>query len=50
MKIVGATPEPWLSATRVSLQQLARLKRGDVAISEKDVMIKGAAESDESRG
>jgi OOP family OmpA-OmpF porin len=46
MKIVGATPEPWLSATRVSLQQLARLKRGDVAISAKDVMIEGAAESD----
>jgi outer membrane protein OmpA-like peptidoglycan-associated protein len=46
MKIVGAQPEPWLSATRVALEQLARLRRGDVSISAKDVMIEGAAESD----
>jgi outer membrane protein OmpA-like peptidoglycan-associated protein len=46
MKIVGAPPEPWLSATRVVLEQLARLRRGDVSISAKDVMIEGAAESD----
>jgi len=46
MKIVGAQPEPWLSATRVALEQLGRLKRGDVALSGKEVMIEGAAESD----
>jgi outer membrane protein OmpA-like peptidoglycan-associated protein len=46
MKVVGATPEPWLSATRVALEQLARLRRGDVEMSDKTLMIEGAAESD----
>lgn len=46
MKIVGAPPEPWQSATRVALEQLARLRRGDVEISAKDLMIEGAAESE----
>lgn len=46
MKVVGAQAEPWLSATRVALEQLAQLRRGDVSISAKDVMIEGAAESD----
>lgn len=46
MKVVGAQPEPWLSATRVALEQLARLRRGDVVITAKDVMIEGAAESE----
>jgi outer membrane protein OmpA-like peptidoglycan-associated protein len=46
MKIVGASPEPWLSATHVALAQLSRLRRGDVEISGKKLMIEGAAESD----
>jgi len=46
MKIVGASPEPWLSATRVALQQLARLRSGDVDISSKDLTIEGVAETD----
>jgi outer membrane protein OmpA-like peptidoglycan-associated protein len=50
MKIVGASPEPWLSVTRVALEQLARLRRGDVEISAKDLMIEGAAETDKVAG
>jgi outer membrane protein OmpA-like peptidoglycan-associated protein len=46
MKIVGAASEPWLSATRVALEQLAKLRRGDVAISGKDLMIEGAVENE----
>jgi outer membrane protein OmpA-like peptidoglycan-associated protein len=46
MKIVGASPEPWLSATHLALEQLSRLRRGDVEISAKDLTIEGAAESD----
>ncbi len=46
MKIVGAPPEPWQAATRVALEQLARLRRGDVQMSGKEVMIQGAAESE----
>jgi OmpA-OmpF porin, OOP family len=46
MNVVGASPEPWLSATRVALEQLARLRRGEVDISAKDLMIEGAAETD----
>jgi len=46
MKIVGASPEPWLSATHVALEQLSRLRRGDVSISGKDLMIEGSAETD----
>jgi outer membrane protein OmpA-like peptidoglycan-associated protein/osmotically-inducible protein OsmY len=47
MKIVGATPEPWLSATHIGLEQLARLQRGDVSLSGKELTIKGAADSEQ---
>jgi outer membrane protein OmpA-like peptidoglycan-associated protein/osmotically-inducible protein OsmY len=48
MKIVGASREPWLSAAHVALEQLARLNHGDVAISAKDLMIEGSADSDQT--
>jgi outer membrane protein OmpA-like peptidoglycan-associated protein len=47
MKIVGATPEPWLSAAHLGLEQLARLRSGDVSLAAKSMTIKGAAESDQ---
>jgi outer membrane protein OmpA-like peptidoglycan-associated protein len=46
MKIVGAASEPWLSATQVALEQLARLRSGDVGISSKALMIEGVADND----
>lgn len=50
MKIVGASPEPWLSATRIALEQLALLRSGDVDISSKDLTIEGVAETDKTAG
>ncbi len=47
MKIVGAASEPWSSATHLGLEEMARLKNGEVSISGKDFVIKGAAESDQ---
>lgn len=47
MKIVGASPEPWMSATRIALEQLARLRRGDVSISAKQLTIKGATDNEQ---
>lgn len=47
MKIVGASPEPWMSATRLSLEELSRLRHGTVSIAAKEVMIEGAAESEQ---
>jgi outer membrane protein OmpA-like peptidoglycan-associated protein len=47
MKIVGASAEPWMSATRIGLEQLARLRRGDVSLAAKELTIKGAADSEQ---
>jgi len=47
MKIVGASSEPWSSAAHLGLEEMARLKRGEVAISGKELVIRGAAESDQ---
>ncbi|MFA5955892.1 OmpA family protein [Hyphomicrobium sp.] len=47
MKIVGASPEPWSSAAHLGLEEMARLKNGEVSISGKEFTIKGAAESDQ---
>ena len=46
MKIAGAAAEPWMSITRLSIAQLAKLKRGEVALSGKEITIRGAAASD----
>ncbi|MFT3730260.1 MAG: OmpA family protein [Hyphomicrobium sp.] len=46
MKIVGASSEPWSSAAHLGLQEMARLKNGEVSIAGKELVIKGAAESD----
>jgi len=47
MKIVGAASEPWSSAAHLGLEEMARLKNGEVSISGKDFVIKGAAESEQ---
>jgi OmpA-OmpF porin, OOP family len=47
MKIVGASAEPWMSATRIGLEQLARLRRGDVSLAAKELTIKGATDSEQ---
>lgn len=47
MKIVGAASEPWSSAAHLGLEEMARLKNGEVSISGKELVIKGAAESDQ---
>jgi OOP family OmpA-OmpF porin len=47
MKIVGASAEPWMSATRIALEQLARLRRGDVSLSAKELTIKGATDNEQ---
>jgi OmpA-OmpF porin, OOP family len=47
MKIVGAASEPWSSAAHLGLEEMARLKNGEVTISGKELTIKGAAESDQ---
>jgi OOP family OmpA-OmpF porin len=47
MKIVGASAEPWSSAAHLGLQEIARLKNGEVSISGKNFVIKGAAESNQ---
>ena len=47
MKIVGASPEPWSSAAHLGLEEMARLKNGEVSITGKAFVIKGAAESDQ---
>jgi OmpA-OmpF porin, OOP family len=47
MKIVGASAEPWMSATRIGLEELARLGHGEVSIAAKELTIKGAAESEQ---
>ena len=36
-----------MSATRIGLEQLARLRRGDVSIAAKELTIKGAADSEQ---
>ncbi|MBA2125276.1 OmpA family protein [Hyphomicrobium methylovorum] len=46
MKVVGASAEPWLSASRVALEQLSKLRNGDVSIEGKNLAIHGAAETD----
>ncbi|WP_423415100.1 OmpA family protein [Hyphomicrobium sp. B1] len=46
MKIVGASSEPWSSAAHLGLEEMARLKNGEVSIAGKEFVIKGAAESD----
>lgn len=50
MKIVGASSEPWSSAAHLGLEEMARLKNGEVAISGKQFVIKGTAESDQLAG
>jgi len=47
MKIVGAASEPWSSAAHLGLEEMARLRNGAVTISGKELMIKGAAESEQ---
>jgi outer membrane protein OmpA-like peptidoglycan-associated protein len=47
MKIVGAASEPWSSAAHLGLEEMARLRNGEVSISGKELVIKGAAESDQ---
>ena len=47
MKIVGASAEPWSSAAHLGLEEMARLKNGEVTISGKELVIKGAAESEQ---
>jgi outer membrane protein OmpA-like peptidoglycan-associated protein len=47
MKIVGAASEPWSSAAHLGLEEMARLRNGEVSISGKELLIKGAAESDQ---
>jgi OmpA-OmpF porin, OOP family len=47
MKIVGASSEPWTSSAHLGLEEMARLKNGEVAISGRELVIKGAAESDQ---
>ncbi|RUP00700.1 OmpA family protein [Hyphomicrobium sp.] len=47
MKIVGASSEPWSSAAHLGLEEMARLKNGEVSIAGKEFVIKGAAESDQ---
>jgi outer membrane protein OmpA-like peptidoglycan-associated protein len=47
MHVAGAAPEPWLSATRIALEQLARLNHGDVSLSAKEVAIRGAVSSEQ---
>ncbi|MET0640837.1 MAG: OmpA family protein [Hyphomicrobium sp.] len=46
MKIVGAASEPWSSAAHLGLEEMARLRNGVVSISGRELVIKGAAESD----
>lgn len=46
MRIVGAPPEPWLSAARTGLTELSHLRRGEVSIDGKELMLKGAADSE----
>lgn len=45
MKIVGASSEPWSSAAHLGLEEIARLKNGEVSIAGKEFVIKGAAET-----
>lgn len=47
MKIVGAAAEPWSSAAHLGLEEMARLRNGEVSISGKELVIKGAAESEQ---
>jgi outer membrane protein OmpA-like peptidoglycan-associated protein len=47
MHVAGAAPEPWLSATRIALEQLARLNHGDVSLAAKEVAIRGAVSSEQ---
>jgi outer membrane protein OmpA-like peptidoglycan-associated protein len=47
MKIVGASSEPWSSAAHLGLEEMARLKNGEVSISGRQLVITGAAESDQ---
>lgn len=47
MKIVGAASEPWSSAAHLGLEEMARLKNGEVSMSGKDFAIKGSAESEQ---
>lgn len=47
MKIVGAASEPWSSAAHLGLEEMARLRNGEVTISGKELVIKGAAESEQ---
>jgi OmpA-OmpF porin, OOP family len=47
MKTVGASAEPWSSAAHLGLEEMARLKNGEVSISGKEFVIKGAAENDQ---
>jgi outer membrane protein OmpA-like peptidoglycan-associated protein len=47
-KVVGASAEPWMSITRLGIGQLAKLKRGEVALQGKEVSIKGAVDSEDA--
>jgi OmpA-OmpF porin, OOP family len=50
MKVVGASGEPWSSAAHLGLEEMARLRNGQVAINGKEFVIRGAAESDQIAG
>lgn len=47
MKVAGASAEPWMTITRLGIGQLAKLKRGEVALQGKELAVKGAAESED---
>ena len=46
MTIANAPPEPWLSAAKAGMAELARLRRGEVTIAASDLTIKGLAEDE----
>ena len=46
MKIAGAPAEPWLTVALRGLDQLARLKSGQVTLAAKDLTVRGVATSE----
>lgn len=46
MRIKAAPPEPWLSVALSGLNHLAKLQRGEAALTATDLLVKGFASSD----